>query len=174
MSTCKTFARAIRQTAGEARRSSYVFTFVFVAAALLTAVGQQFPTFAKPGGDQQLPVRIGEREIEDHRIGKRPVVHINVPGPRAVQLAMEGAIVVVTVDYAGLVTAASADDSLPSEVRLEAEAAARGLKYRPFERSGHTVSAKFEEHVGVFPPNCGHRAGSRFLGSATGSPFASR
>jgi hypothetical protein len=99
------------------------------------------------------PVSVGQREVRDHLLGDAPFLRMSLPTTReAVLLSMMGIAVRLTVDSSGAVTSAVADKKLSADIRSRAEAAARNLRYRPFERGGHPVAASFEESVIVLPP----------------------
>jgi ankyrin repeat protein len=107
------------------------------------------------------PIAVSYKEVDEHRIGRRPILRTDLGAVNAALLAMVGITVKVTVNPEGIVTSASAgpfgapysgpQDAL-TNVRNEAEAAVSEMRYRPFERDGHPIWATFAEGVAVLPP----------------------
>jgi len=131
--------------------------FTFLGAALLAtaAANASTPQQGTPPPKpltEQAPVRASEKEVENHRIGKRPILRLQLGQPESSELAMAGTWVEVTVGPDGAVASAIGNDQLRESLRTQAEAAVRSLKYRPFERTNHPVRVSFREWVGVYPP----------------------
>ena len=87
-----------------------------------------------------------------HLVGEPPLIRVALPGREAAILGMEGIAVQVVVDAAGVIVSATTDPNLSAELQSQAKAAALASHYRPFERNGHAVPARFEERVLVLPP----------------------
>ena len=98
------------------------------------------------------PVPVTIDEVREHLTGDPPLIRVGLPERQSALLAMEGIGVRVTVDPAGNVVSAIADRSVSSDLQSRAEAVAKNLRFRPFERDGHTVSVSFEDRVAVLPP----------------------
>ena len=111
-------------------------------------------TAADPGKNETIgPVSVGQQEVRDHLLGDWPFLRISLPMTReAILLSMMGIAVHLTVNPRGAVTSAVADKKLSADIRSQAEAVARSLRYRPFERGGHPVAATFEQSLIVLPP----------------------
>jgi ankyrin repeat protein len=124
---------------------------ILVAACATASSAQQSVPTVNPS-TAQAPIRASAKEVESHRIGNRPILRLSLAQPEGIELAMLGLRVEVTVNPDGAVAFATGDRELRVALRTRAEEAVRGLKYRPFERDGHPVWAKFSESVGVYPP----------------------
>jgi ankyrin repeat protein len=98
------------------------------------------------------PLAVSFDEVRDHLKGDRPLIRVSLPQRESALLGMQGIPVRVTVDVNGNVISAIADKSVSADLQSRAEAAARDLHFRPFERDGHAVVASFEHRVIVLPP----------------------
>lgn len=124
-----------------------------------------------PQGTAQKPVEVTADEVASHRLGSLQAILLPlIGGPSGRGLQGEGfpvpIIVVVGPDGSVLSTALSNEIDLDDvasgvpkqwmsefkKVIAEAQDEVRGLHYRPFERDGHAVFARFEEDVPVVPP----------------------
>lgn len=119
----------------------------------------------------QKPIEVSDEEVASHRIGNlQPVPLHLVGGPSRLRLHGQGfpipLVVVVAPDGSVLSATPSdeinfdnADSDVPKQwitelkkVIAQAQAEVRSLRYLPFERNGHAVSATFEEDVPCAPP----------------------
>jgi hypothetical protein len=91
-------------------------------------------TAADAGKNETIrPVSVGQQEVRDHLLGDWPFLRISLPMTReAILLSMMGIAVHLTVNPRGAVTSAVADKKLSADIRSQAEAVARSLRYRPF------------------------------------------
>jgi len=97
------------------------------------------------------PVVVTQKEVDSHRIGKRPVLRVKLNKRQADKLTV-GIAVRTTVDTDGAITETIVDDRVPRTLGLQAESAVRALRYRPFQRDGRMVKAELKEVVRVLPP----------------------
>ncbi|HMD99536.1 MAG TPA: DUF6438 domain-containing protein [Terriglobia bacterium] len=132
-----------------------VSLLIFLAPFERPCLGQQAGPEARPKAPEA--VEVSQQEVESHRIGPRPILRATLVGFAEI-LTMSGIHVQVTVGPDGAVTGAAADvgvpglPGVPPGLLSQAEAAIRNLRYRPFERNGRVVPAKFEEDLSVLPP----------------------
>ncbi len=96
-------------------------------------------------------VPVGLEEADAHLSGL-PYARIGSSHPTSQELRY-GLRFRVVVDKTGQVTSlhGECDGNVDSEVIHRALAAARELKYQPFERDGHPVSAEFEQRIDLLP-----------------------
>jgi len=129
---------------------------VLLIVSSISAFAQVAPT---DGTSASGPVAVSWKEVEDHRIGRLPIVRVDSKDGNSPLPFLSGITVKVTVNPEGTVTSAFAgplpghypDDKNTAEIKGKAEAAARGIRYRPFEREGHGVWATFAESIAVQP-----------------------
>lgn len=139
---------------------------------LLLALAIPLTLFAQDAANKpspQKPVEVSDEEVTSHRIGNLQPIPLHLEGgpsslrgqgfpiPLVVVVAPDGSVVSVTpsdeIDFD------DADADIPKQwinefkkVIAEAQIEIRSLRYRPFERNGHAVSATFEEDVPCVPP----------------------
>jgi ankyrin repeat protein len=109
---------------------------------------------SKTPDDSAKPVQLSAKEVDSNRIHSRPVLRVKLDKQEAETLIMEGILVEVTVGLDGAVTEAvaiQADPEVPPNLVSQAVAVVRALHYRPFQRNGRAVLAKFEEEVPILP-----------------------
>jgi hypothetical protein len=98
------------------------------------------------------PVAVSFEEVRDHQTSDPPMIRVSLPEQQSGLLGMEGIPVRFTVDVNGTVISAVAGKGVSHDLQSRAEAAAKSVRFRPFERNGHPVTAEFEERVEVLPP----------------------
>jgi len=123
--------------------------------SIIHACGQSGPA-ANPATNQK-PVAVPSEEVEAHRVGRPPILRVDLNPRVDSQLALVGVVVEVTVNPDGEVTSAHTDvqdfyQGIPSSLGSQVETLVSKMRYRPFERDGHPVWATFEERVFVLPP----------------------
>lgn len=128
----------------------------WMRAFLVSAAGFLISSlcFAQTKPDSR-PVSVGVNEVRDHLAGGPALIRVSLPERESGMLAMEGIAVRMTVDANGAVISAAADKSdndVSADLLSRAESAAKGVRYRPFERDGHPVAVTFEDRVMVLPP----------------------
>lgn len=97
-------------------------------------------------------VEVSQSEVEGYRIGRHAIIRAKLNARETAEFAMQGITVHVKVGPDGILISATGDSSIPPILREQAEAIVRDLRYRPFERNGHTIFAAFDEVVSVLPP----------------------
>ena len=112
----------------------------------------QQPTVAKPTP----PTEVNHWEADEHRIDDR-WLYLRVNTTRAQRNYVGGIEFDAIVDPTGAVVSVVArplgrDAKLPLETVSQAESLVRALRYKPFERDGHAVTAKLTEYVQLLPP----------------------
>jgi ankyrin repeat protein len=132
------------------------------SALLILGAISSFAQVASTAGTQvSSPVAVSRKEVEDHRIGRVPILRVDFADGNSPLLSMTGIVVKVTVSPDGVVTSAwggrypgpySDPENGPANIQSKAAAAVREIHYCPFERDGHSVWATFTERVSVLPP----------------------
>jgi ankyrin repeat protein len=100
------------------------------------------------------PIAVSSKEAAQHQLSSSPLYVRLKATPRQGSYVF-GISVDVIVDPAGTVISAIAvqeKPEFPPEVVAQAESLVRTLKYKPFEREGHAVTAELQTYVGVLPP----------------------
>jgi ankyrin repeat protein len=100
------------------------------------------------------PIAVSSKEAAQHQLSSSPLYVRLKATPRQGSYVF-GISVDVIVHPAGTVISAIAvqeKPEFPPEVVAQAESLVRTLKYKPFEREGHAVTAAFQTYVGVLPP----------------------
>lgn len=99
------------------------------------------------GTPSPAPVSVTDhREVRSHHLGTRDFIHVAEQHGIFRTITLE-----VTVDVSGQVLAVEASRG-PDEFREAAIAEAKTWTYRPFERNGKAVPAKFTDYVRLLPP----------------------
>lgn len=104
-------------------------------------------------------ITISNEEAFSHRIGHAPVLRVQLSPTLTEVLAMVGITVEVEVGPDGVIRSAKATQNfesdppqkVPLSLLTQVEALVRETRYEPFERDGHAVAVRFEEHVPVLP-----------------------
>ena len=123
----------------------------FLLAALLLPLTAQQTT--QPVQDT---IAVQDWEADQHLIGDPPFLRVG--RDLAGRMRFSSIEVQVTVDAGGSVIAVDSsamqgsDREIPPETIAAAESLVRLLRFRPFERDGHPVTAKFQEDVFLLPP----------------------
>jgi hypothetical protein len=131
-------------------------TRLIVLTALFFLLQPVAPQTAAPADPA---IAISQAEVEQHLTGPDTIntLFIRVKrSPKELRDSIFTAVAVDTVtDTAGDVVSAKAspepDGQLPPATLALAEARVRELHFKPFERNGHTVAAKFQLPVSVLP-----------------------
>src|SRR6476646_4656040 len=101
------------------------------------------------------PVTVSSMEAAQHQLGPHPLyLRLKAP-PKPGSTEMLGLSFDVIVDPTGAVISATEvreKPEPPPELVAQAESLVRALKFKPFERDGHAISAAFQTYVGVLPP----------------------
>jgi len=101
------------------------------------------------------PIAVSSREAKQHQLSSGPLyVRLKAP-PKPGSNELLGLSFDVIVDPAGAVISAIAIPEKPEpppELVTQAESLVRALKFKPFERDGHAITAGFQTYVGVLPP----------------------
>ena len=133
---------------------------VYSALLMLSSIGSFAQVAPTDGASASGSVAVSWKEVEDHRIGRLPIVRVDSKDGNSPLPFLSGITVKITVNPEGTVTAAFAgplpgpypdDKNTAADIKGKAEAAARGMRYRPFERDGHGVWATFAESIAVRP-----------------------
>ena len=101
------------------------------------------------------PIVVSSKEAKQHQLGPGPLyLRLKAP-PKPGSTEMLGLSFRVIVDPAGAVISATEvreKPESPPELVAQAESLVRALKFKPFERDGHAITAGFQTYVGVLPP----------------------
>jgi hypothetical protein len=123
----------------------------------LLAVAWIFQPAQQPtAGKASPPVEVSPREADQHRIGD-PWLFIRVNTEHPEQMRSSYITFEVVVGPTGAVVSATAQPpdrsvKMPADALPRAESAVRALRYQPFEREGHAVTAKLAVSVRILPP----------------------
>ncbi len=102
------------------------------------------------------PIAVSSREAKQHQLGGAHPLYLRLKAPpKPGSTEMLGISFDVIVDPTGAVISAIAvqeKPELPPELIAQAEALVRALKFKPFEREGHAITAGFQTYVGMLPP----------------------
>jgi hypothetical protein len=114
---------------------------------------QTSPQFADP---QTLkPIAVSEQEAKQHQLDfHRLYVRLKAP-PKPGRNELLGLVFDVIVDPTGTVISAIAvpeKPEAPPELIAQGESLVRELRFKPFERGGHAITAAFQTYVSVLPP----------------------
>ena len=142
--------------------STKIFSRELVVMAVLLvgipAFGQSTPAGSHAS---HTLIAIPREEVVSHRIGRQPILRIQLNGTLRTELAIMGITVKVEVGPDGAAHSAKAiptiqdedpPEKVPPNLLAQAESLIRETHYKPFERDGHKVWARFEELVQVLPP----------------------
>jgi len=131
------------------------------ALLMLSSISSFAQVASTAGVPASGPVAVSGKEVEEHRIGRLPILRVDFADGNSTLLSMTGITVKLTVNPDGVVTSArgsrypgpySDSENGSANIQGKAEMAAREMHYRPFERDGHGVWATFTERIAVLPP----------------------
>ncbi len=101
------------------------------------------------------PIAVSSKEAKQHQLGPGPLyLRLKAP-PKPGSAEMLGLSFRLIVDPTGAVISATEvreEPESPPELVAQAESLVRALKFKPFERDGHAITAGFQTYVGVLPP----------------------
>ena len=113
-------------------------------------------TAQSPAVGNKTFISVPSREAQKHLVGEWPALRLSSAKDRGTFFS--GIKVAVTVDTHGAILSAVASREVDGEAKVppqafeEAEAVVRDLHYTPFERGGRPVAVKFDQYVGLLPP----------------------
>ena len=101
------------------------------------------------------PVVVSSKEAKQHQLdSRRPYLRLKAP-PKPGSAEMLGLAFDVIVDPTGAVISATEvreKPESPPELVAQAESLVRALRFKPFERDGHAITAAFQTYVSTLPP----------------------
>lgn len=100
------------------------------------------------------PIAVSSKEAKQHQLSPGPL-YVRLKAPPKQGTYSFGIAFDVIVDPAGAVISAIAvpeKPEWPPELVAQAESLVRALKFSPFERDGHAITAGFQTYVDVLPP----------------------
>lgn len=100
------------------------------------------------------PIAVSSREAKQHQLSSGPL-YVRLKAPPKQESYLFGIAFRVIVDPDGAVISAIAvpeKPESPPELVTQAESLVRALKFKPFERDGHAITAGFQTYVRVLPP----------------------
>jgi ankyrin repeat protein len=131
------------------------------ALLMLSSISSYAQVASTAGLSASDPIAVSGKEVEEHRVGRLPILRVDFADGNSTLLSMTGITVKLTVDPDGVVTSAGGGrypgpyfdpKNGSANIQSKAEMAAREMHYLPFKRNGHGVWATFTERIAVLPP----------------------
>ena len=101
------------------------------------------------------PIAVSSKEAKQHQLNPGPLCVRLKAAPKPGSAGSFGLAFEVVVDPTGAVISATEvreKPESPPELAAQAESVVRALKFKPFERDGHAITAGFQAYVSVLPP----------------------